>query len=198
MKTCGRCDAEKPASDFYARTKSHDGLMACCKACSSHLSKRRYASSDEIKKATIAKSKEWVRNNPERAREIQAKSAETRPKLSSEVACARAQQYRARHPEAVKAMGVRRAAVKRRAAADQTTELDTFVELEALRLREARKFHTGINWHIDHIVPLLGKKASGLHNAYNLAVVPAVYNLRKNNRFNEQMLTRQDWLYARV
>ena len=198
MKTCSKCGGAKPTSEFYKRSKSHDGLMPCCKSCTSRISKSRYAASDEIKKAAIARSKVWASENPERFREIQAKSAESRPKLSSEVSCARAKQYRARHPEAVKAMGIRRAATKRRAGLDRATELDIFVELEAQRLRDLRKLHTNIAWHVDHIVPLIGKKVSGLHNAYNLAVVPARYNLQKNNRFDERMLTRQDWLYDRV
>lgn len=40
---------------------------------------------------------------------------------------------------------------------------------------------TGIQHHVDHIVPLLGRRVSGLHVAENLRVIPAIDNLRKGN-----------------
>ena len=62
------------------------------------------------------------------------------------------------------------------------TELDSFVFKEAIKLKELRKQTTGFDWHIDHIVPLNYKNACGLHNAFNLQVVPATWNLKKSNK----------------
>jgi hypothetical protein len=41
---------------------------------------------------------------------------------------------------------------------------------------------TCFKWHIDHIVPMMHKKACGLNSANNLQVVPASWNIRKGNR----------------
>lgn len=61
-------------------------------------------------------------------------------------------------------------------------ELDDFVITEASALAEQRKAETGINWHVDHMIPLQAKNACGLHCAENIQVIPEVINLHKLNR----------------
>ena len=60
-------------------------------------------------------------------------------------------------------------------------EFDIFVVEEATALRELRNKTTKINWHLDHTIPINHKKASGLHNAFNIQVVPATWNVKKKN-----------------
>lgn len=38
-------------------------------------------------------------------------------------------------------------------------------------------------WHVDHVIPLRGRKVSGLHVHNNLQILPGVENVRKGNRF---------------
>ena len=45
----------------------------------------------------------------------------------------------------------------------------------------------GIQYHVDHIVPLQGDEVSGLHVHTNLRIVPAHINNKKGNRFNKQI-----------
>lgn len=42
---------------------------------------------------------------------------------------------------------------------------------------------TNSPWEVDHAIPLLSKKVSGLHTPSNLRVIPRKDNLAKSNRF---------------
>jgi 5-methylcytosine-specific restriction endonuclease McrA len=73
---------------------------------------------------------------------------------------------------------VRSSRAKRARFYDELTEL---VCSEAHKLRLLRKECTGIEWHVDHIIPLKGEMVSGLHIYSNLRVIPKIENLRKGN-----------------
>lgn len=75
----------------------------------------------------------------------------------------------------------RRAARKSRVPA-WYSEFDEFVFTEAQELARDRISATEIPWHVDHMVPLRGKKASGLHCGHNVQVIPGCLNLRKHNK----------------
>jgi hypothetical protein len=42
---------------------------------------------------------------------------------------------------------------------------------------------SGIEYHVDHIIPLQGRKVSGLHVFFNLRVIPGSDNVKKSNSF---------------
>lgn len=63
---------------------------------------------------------------------------------------------------------------------EQLKEIEIFYK-EAKRLFK----ETGIPHHVDHIVPLQGKRVSGLHVPWNLQVLTASANSRKNNSYED-------------
>jgi len=71
-------------------------------------------------------------------------------------------------------------------------ELDDLVFQEAAELCDRRERATGIPWDVDHMIPMLARRASGLHCATNVQVIPTLLNRRKNNRM---LLTEPlEWL----
>ena len=60
---------------------------------------------------------------------------------------------------------------------------ELFLIREAYDLAQKRNKLHGFEWHVDHIVPLLAKKACGLHTIYNLQVIPAKHNYAKQNKY---------------
>jgi hypothetical protein len=67
---------------------------------------------------------------------------------------------------------------KRRAAIAQrtpswATEIDLWIMDEIYQLSALRTQLTGVEWNVDHILPLQGKEISGLHIPSNLQVITA-------------------------
>jgi hypothetical protein len=75
----------------------------------------------------------------------------------------------------------RRRVLRIRLATPQWANMDKIAEIYALRDRVTEE--TGIEHHVDHVVPLAGRMVCGLHCEANLRVIPATENLQKNSRF---------------
>lgn len=161
VKTCKGCSETKPLALFHAHKFMADGHLNFCKVCFYAKSKANRAKNPDARKEEYAR---------RRARQGYMTMAE----------------YTAKRNKNAKGrkISLNEYAQKRRAKVNQKqlTELDTFVLTEAYKLREIRQRLFSFNWHVDHIVPLNYKNACGLHNAYNLQVVPAKWNMVKQNR----------------
>ena len=77
---------------------------------------------------------------------------------------------------------MRKAYVKLRTPA-WLTDVDRERIENEYKLSAILKKLTGQDWHVDHIVPLVGKNVSGLHVPGNLRVMLGKENLSKANRF---------------
>jgi hypothetical protein len=112
---------------------------------------------------SVARTKAWKERHPERAAEVDKR---TRQKNSARIDANRAK-YRA---------------VKLRATPAWLNKGHWFEIGCVYVYRDALK-RAGLNYHVDHIVPLQGKNVSGLHVPENLQVIPAVENRLKNNHY---------------
>lgn len=71
-------------------------------------------------------------------------------------------------------------------AATPSWSNDEFNQLliqESYELSRMRSDCTGIDWNVDHIIPLNNKRVCGLHVGVNLQVIPATENFIKGNSF---------------
>lgn len=71
---------------------------------------------------------------------------------------------------------------KKRVPAWLTPDEHWLIE-QAYELAALRTKMFGFSWHVDHIIPLNGRKVSGLHVPINLRVIPGADNLKKHNSY---------------
>jgi len=166
MKTCTKCQAQKPISEFYVqKMNSKDGYQSHCKAC------------DNARKLA------WKLKNPELSKKHMQTADKNRWIKYPEKLLADRKDWKRRNPAKVAALDA-----KRRAAVMQRTpkwlSKSELLRIECLySLALMLNKHGVESWHVDHIVPLQGKKVSGLHVYSNLRVVPSSVNLAKGNRY---------------
>jgi 5-methylcytosine-specific restriction endonuclease McrA len=164
MKKCWECNTTKSLTEFYKNKSKKDGLTTECKFC---ITVRR--------KLNREKHVDYMKNyNPQ----YYLKNRDT--VLSQTIAYAKnnrgkknaiAMRYKTnklqRTPKWIKDVFVK--------------EIEVFYKRTQLI-----KIFTGEVWQVDHIIPLQGKKVSGLHVPWNLQLLPAVENQVKGNKFTPQ------------
>lgn len=132
----------------------------------------------------IEQAKAWAKANPERRAATYKEWAEQ----NREVVRENVARFYRENPDKSAAKTAAYRASKMQRVPPWFGELDELAVQEATHLAVLRKRVTGVDWHVDHVVPLRGKRVSGLHIAANLQVIPAVENLRKSNK----LLTQQE------
>ncbi len=190
-KTCARCRATKPLSEFAPGKKWSDGLYPYCRDCKrakdrayharnkaarNSAGRAQYARNPQPYKdrATAAytadpdtvkqRASVWRKANPERRKQIASRSAKRRHELSPE---RRREVWRRRH-----------AAVKRGVAVYQFTAAD--VALKVAYWGSACWVCRGPYQAIDHVKPL---RKGGPHMLANLRPVCTSCNTRKLDRW---------------
>lgn len=205
----------KPCGSGNISPRSVSGYRCLCGDCAQRNRDRAAAWGAENQGKVVSRVSKWKADNPIRAREIskasrkrcaekEADRAKSYYLENKEAISKRQSEYRAANVEKARErnrkwslenrdMATKRQAARRAKKARATPpwygELDDLVMSEAFSLARARHIATGFAWHVDHIVPISCKTASGLHCASNIQVIPAHLNFKKNRnlRFMEPM-----------
>jgi hypothetical protein len=134
------------------------------KTCCECANQTANASKRKNRKKYIEHAKKWNKANPEKVREMQLKANRKNP--------GRRNFWTATY----------------RSAKDLRTppwlNAGHDLEFESVYAYCAGLRGAGLDYHVDHIVPLRGETVSGLHVPWNLQVILGSDNTRKGNRFN--------------
>ena len=163
-KVCTKCKEEKPLAGFNKDKGKKDGLSTQCKTCAR------------------ARVKQWQKDNQERHLNNLRRSRE---KSSQK---ARISEHGKAYRKA-NAGKVTHWSRKYQAGKIQRTPSWANEQLIAAYYKEAKRLEelTGIQFHVDHIIPLQGDLVSGLHVETNLQLLPAHENIGKSNSFDPEL-----------
>jgi hypothetical protein len=131
------------------------GRMKNIKANAERAKKWRQANVDYVREQGAVRMQEWRKNNPDKTRE----------KANNPEMVALRSSYRAHNRKAT------------------PTWANAFFIAEIYRLANTRSVSLGIEFQVDHIVPLRGKTVCGLHVEHNLRVITKSDNASKGNRY---------------
>jgi hypothetical protein len=174
-KVCTKCCVEKGVSDYNKKKSGKYGVATECKSCSvqratqwQQVNREYRADYHKVyrqvnRDALLEKKKTYYHANKEADRGAKAK---------------RSSAYAKANPHVINAHNAKRKATKLQAT-------PAWVDLEAIKgmYQLATIFNrTGMNLHVDHIIPLQSDLVCGLHCESNMQLMPASDNISKGNR----------------
>lgn len=176
-KKCSRCKEEKDKSCFNKLTYAKDGLSYKCRLCAKNEKAEDWRKNPEKRKSAV---KKWREQNIEKARHGERTRTN---RWNNENRKRRREITKAwfeKNP-GIKAMydAERRVALLRQTIPLNDEQINEIIEI----YRKAKELSskTGITHHVDHIIPLRAKNCSGLHVPWNLQIITAEENYKKNN-----------------
>ena len=176
---CSKCSCQKSPEEMSAG-------RSYCKECRAEQMKAwRQRNAEHVKTYKLKYKEEHpdarkieYANNPEkekqRAKKYYAKNAQKRKEA--------VRLYKLSNRPVYNASEAKRRASKLNATPAWLTEDDDFIFNEIYEMAKVRSEDTGVEHHVDHIVPLQGIEANGLHVWWNLQIIPASENLSKSNK----------------
>ena len=178
MKTCIECGNTYPNKSFYKNKLNTDGRRNNCKYCCREY---RIKNKDKLNQDK----KNWYQKNKGHVKEYNLIYRKNN-----------AAQIKAAHEEWKIRNRTKWRAIKNAANAEyRASKRNAFVSwADRRKIREiyqsARELTelTGIQFHVDHIIPLKGVNVCGLHWEYNLQILPYYENGSKFNKLIEDIV----------
>lgn len=172
LKICSVCKLQLSLDKFAKRKKAKDGLNCSCKSCKSIEDKKyRLANKDKIKER---KQLYYITNKNKISNQTKQNYYKNKEERLNKIA-----EWKRKNKEKVNFSCAKRRAAKLSRNIYPEDEYNSFVLEEAYILSNLRSQLLKIVFHVDHIVPLMGKTVNGLHVADNIQIIPASENCSK-------------------
>ena len=167
-KICKCCNLELCLSNFSKYKRAKDGLRPTCRICV-----KQYRKNNKNKLSQY--DKEYYQKNKDRIIKYREVNKDKIAEYKKE--------YQQANPVKCAIKTAKRRAAKLNATPQWLTK-ENFKQIEEFYIAAQNlKLITGIEHHVDHIVPLQGSNVCGLHVPWNLQVIPAEENIRKSNKW---------------
>lgn len=147
-----------------------------CASCHSQ-AQRQYREANAA--AISASKKAWAQANSQRKAEADRAYAQANPEARKRAR----EKWDAANPGASNAAKATNRISRKKRVPTWLSEDDRWIVAQAYELAAVRSRIFGFPWHVDHKIPLHGRRVSGLHVPGNLQVIPGMANLRKGIRF---------------
>jgi hypothetical protein len=182
QKLCNKCQQNLPHDRFYKNARMRDGLNTFCIAChrADNVARKKV---NRTSPAFSAAEREYKKAYREQTGAERAAYMKQWRSLNAEARQAYGRKYRSDNAAFVAFLCQKRKIDKANRTPSWLDSDDLWMIEQAYELAAVRTKLFGFSWHVDHIVPLRGKRVSGLHVPLNLQVIPGVDNIRKNNSF---------------
>lgn len=180
MKTCTKCEMEKPKHEFWKHALKSDGLSSNCKACASEYRAIHRGEIAAKKMIYRAKNKEAIRannalyraNNPDKARVYRATYESKNPSYQR-IKC---HNRRAR----IRANGMLSVGIARR-----------LYELQRGKCACGCKQPLGVDYHLDHVLPLA---LGGPNTDDNMQLLRSTCNQQKHAKHPVDFMQERGFL----
>jgi hypothetical protein len=169
MKTCTKCGEEKELHLFKKDSRLPSGYSSTCKKCAAFYSSKYF---EKNRETILAKpiDKNWKSAHDKKYRE------KNKEKLR-----VKKQEYQKKNLNEFAARNALRRARKRQALPSWLTKEDKALIKAKYTMAKWLSLTCFQEYHVDHIVPLKSETVCGLHVPWNLQIISATDNLRKNN-----------------
>ena len=195
MQVCKVCNIEKDFSCYSPSKTSRSGYEYTCKPCKNEKRRKQYqedpvinASKAEYRKENSEKYKKYMREYREKNKDILLEKRRTPEKLAHKKALDQA--YSQANPDKICAKAAKRRAWRLKATPSWAKP--KYIAMFYMIAKEEQE-KNNIEYHVDHIVPLNSKFVCGLHNEYNLQVLPGSENCQKSNIYWPDMPDKLDY-----
>lgn len=173
LKTCRVCLETKPLSSFYKRKANKDGYDYLCKTCGVKESRKRYQENPDYYKSI---SKNFYTKNKEKCKAQHNRWVDE----NKDYILSYAKVYKKDNRALATSWERVRKGITKKAMPKWA---NTFFIEEIYALAKLRTKLLGIDFQVDHIIPLRGALVCGLHVENNLQILTKKDNLKKSNKY---------------